>query len=164
MEYKFRSDIIPKDLWLPAIKRIYKNFTGVINIVFTISVIFMTVRLFDGAGILFRTAMIFLCLLFPVIQPAAIYGKCVKQLESLPKDLELVFDDADVHIFCDGKKEDIPWKNITNAAKRENMIVIFSDKTHGYMISNRELGSKKEEFFNYLCRKINNKKYQMSSH
>ena len=155
MEYRFRSDIRAKDLWILAMLRIYKGFIGIINIVFTISVLFMSIRLFADANIFFRMIMILLSILFPVIQPAAIYGKCVKQLEMLPKDLELVFNDSGVLVLCGGKKEKIPWKNISNAIKQKNMIIIFSGEKHGYMISDRELGEKKEEFFKFICRKIN---------
>ena len=154
MEYKFRSDIRPKDLWSLAMLRIYKSFAGVINIVFTVSVFFMTLRLFGSSGPVFRVIMVFLCLLFPVIQPLAIYGKSVKQLEELPKDLELVFNDKGLCVRCKGQKEEIPWKKITNAIKQKNMIVILTDEKHGYMITDRELGDKKEEFYSFVCKKL----------
>jgi hypothetical protein len=34
------------------------------------------------------------------------------------------------------------------------MIVVMSDQKHGYMLMNRKLGEQKEEFYQYLVKKI----------
>ena len=39
MEYTFKSDVKPKDLFKIAMTRIYKSYTCVINIVFTVAMI-----------------------------------------------------------------------------------------------------------------------------
>ena len=98
--------------------------------------------------------MILGCILFPVIQPLAIYGNSVKQLEDLPKDMELHFNDGGVRVFVGEKSESLAWKRIKNAIKRSNMIVVMSDDSHGYMLTNRVLGDQKEEFYQYICKKI----------
>ena len=91
---------------------------------------------------------------FPVIQPLAVYGNSVKQLEDLPKDMELLFNDGGVFVFVGEKSESLAWKRIKNAIKRSNMIVVMSDDSHGYMLTNRVLGNQKEEFYQYICKKI----------
>ncbi len=154
MKYHYQSDVKAGDLWLPAMRRIYKGLPGVINIIFTVAVIAATIRLWEDSATLLRGILIFGCVLFPVIQPLAIYGRSVKQLENLPKDLELTFDDRGVHIDSEGKHEDLPWKRINNAIKQNNMIIVLSDDSHGYMLTNRVLGEEKEEFFEFLCRSI----------
>jgi hypothetical protein len=98
--------------------------------------------------------MIFGCLVFPVIQPLATYGMCVKQLENMPRDMELRFDDVGVHVSTGGQSELIRWNKVKNAIKRSNMIVVMSDDSHGYMLTNRVLGDQKQEFYDFLCGKI----------
>lgn len=154
MEYRYVSDVKPKDLWFIAMLRIYRSFIGIINVVFAVAMIMLTIRFWGTTDGLIRSLMLIGCLLFPVIQPLAIYGKSVKQLENLPGRVELMFDDNGVHVDSEGKHEDIKWNRITNAIKQTNMIIVLAEKNYGYMLTNRILGDEKEEFFDFLCKKL----------
>ena len=154
MEYKYMCDVKASDLWKMAMVRTYKAAIGVVNIVFTVAMILLTFRFWKTAPDILRILMIFGCIVFPVIQPLATYGMCVKQLENMPRDMELKFDDVGVHVSTGGQSELIRWNKVKNAIKRSNMIVVMSDDSHGYMLTNRVLGNEKEEFYNFLCSKI----------
>ena len=154
MEYKYMCDVKASDLWKMAMVRTYKAAIGVVNIVFTVAMILLAFRFWKTAPDILRVLMIFGCLVFPVIQPLATYGMCVKQLENMPRDMELKFDDVGVHVSTGGQSELIRWNKVKNAIKRSNMIVVMSDDSHGYMLTNRVLGDQKEEFYNFLCSKI----------
>ena len=154
MEYKYMCDVKASDLWKMAMIRTYKAAIGVVNIVFTVAMILLALRFWKTAPDILRILMIFGCLVFPVIQPLATYGMCVKQLENMPRDMELKFDDVGVHVSTGGQSELIRWNKVRNAIKRNNMIVVMSDDSHGYMLTNRVLGNEKEEFYNFLCSKI----------
>ena len=154
MEYRYISDVKPKDLWFISMLRTYRSFIGVINVVFTVAMIMLTFRFWPETNGFLRSLMLIGCLLFPVIQPLAIYGRSVKQLEDLPGRVELMFDDHGVHVDSEGKHEDITWNKITNAIKQTNMIIVMSDARHGYMLTNRILGDEKEEFYEFLCKKL----------
>ena len=154
MEYKYMCDVKASDLWKMAMIRTYKAAIGVVNILFTVAMILLVFRFWKTAPDILRVLMIFGCLVFPVIQPLATYGMCVKQLENMPRDMELKFDDVGVHVSTAGQSELIRWNKVKNAIKRSNMIVVMSDDSHGYMLTNRVLGNEKEEFYNFLCSKI----------
>ena len=154
MEYKYMCDVKASDLWKMAMVRTYKAAIGVVNIVFTVAMILLVFRFWKTAPDILRVLMIFGCLVFPVIQPLATYGMCVKQLENMPRDMELKFDDVGVHVSTGGQSELIRWNKVRNAIKRDNMIVVMSDDSHGYMLTNRVLGDQKEEFYQYICKKI----------
>ncbi|MBP3278236.1 MAG: YcxB family protein [Butyrivibrio sp.] len=154
MEYKYMCDVKASDLCKMAMVRTYKAAIGVVNIVFTVAMILLAFRFWKTAPDILRVLMIFGCLVFPVIQPLATYGMCVKQLENMPRDMELKFDDVGVHVSTGGQSELIRWNKVKNAIKRNNMIVVMSDDSHGYMLTNRVLGNEKEEFYNFLCSKI----------
>ena len=154
MEYRFKCDVKAGDLWKMAMARTYRSLIGLVNVIFTVAMILLTIRFWPTASDLFRVLMVLGCILFPVIQPLAIYGNSVKQLEDLPKDMELLINDGGVRVFVGKKSELLVWKRIKNAIKRSNMIVLMSDDSHGYMLTNRVLGDQKEEFFQYICKKI----------
>ena len=154
MKYKYICDVKAMDLWKMAMERTYRSSVGLVNIVFTAAMIYMTVRFFTSANDFFKLLMLLGCFLFPVIQPLAIFGASARQLEDLPKDMELSFDENGMHVSTGNKSENIHWKKIANAIRQKNMIVIMSDDRHGYMLTNRVLGKEKEEFYNFLCSHI----------
>ncbi len=154
MEYKYICDVRASDLWKMAMQRTYKSIIGLVNVIFTVAMVLLTIRFWGTSSDLIRGLLIFGCILFPVIQPLATYGMSAKQLEDMPRDMELTFNDSGVHVKTGDASEDIKWKKVKNAIKRNNMIVVMSDETHGYMLTNRVLGDKKEEFYEYLCSKI----------
>jgi hypothetical protein len=154
MEYRYTCDVKTADIWKMAMRRTYKSFVGIINLVFTVAMILLTIRFWGASSGFIKSLMIFGCILFPVIQPLATYGMSAKQLENLPKDMVLTFNDKGVLVETGGRFESIKWKNISNAIKRNNMIIVMSDDRHGYMITDRVLGKEKDLFFDYLCSKI----------
>ena len=154
MEYKYICDVKASDLWKMAMVRTYKSVVGVVNIVFTVALVLLTISFWSESAGIIKSLLIFGCLLFPVIQPLATYGMSVKQLEDLPRDMELTFNEKGVHVETGGKTQNILWKNISNAIKRKNMIIIMSDDRHGYMLTDRVLGKEKDAFYDFLCSKI----------
>ncbi|SFU84053.1 YcxB family protein [Butyrivibrio sp. M55] len=156
MEYRYISDVKPKDLWFIAMIRTYRSLAGVVNVVFTVAMIMLSIRFWGTSGPFIRALLMFGCMLFPIIQPFLVYLRSIKQLETLPGRVELLFDDNGVHVSSDGKQEDIKWNKIVNAIKQSNMIIVMSDKSHGYMLTNRILGDEKDEFYDFLCKKIRN--------
>ena len=154
MEYRFKCDVKASDLWKMAMTRTYKSLVGLVNVIFTVAMILLTIRFWATASDLLTVLMVFGCILFPIIQPLAIFGNSVKQLENLPKDMELLFNEGGVRVFVGDKSELLRWNRIKNAIKRSNMVVVMSDDSHGYMLTNRTLGDQKEEFYQYICEKI----------
>ncbi|MCR5556939.1 MAG: YcxB family protein [Butyrivibrio sp.] len=153
-KYKYKSDVKASDLWLIAMRRTYKSPTGIVNIIFTVAMILLTLRFWGAASDIIRSLMVLGCILFPVIQPLAVLGASARQLDDMPRNLELSFSDRGVLVTTGEKSESLPWKRIKNAIMQRNMIVIMSDDRHGYMLTNRVLGQEKEEFYNFLCDKI----------
>ena len=54
--------------------------------VFTVAMILFTAKFFKSSGDLMQMLMLFGCLLFPVVQPIAIYLKAKGQAKTMPKD------------------------------------------------------------------------------
>ncbi|MBO6241388.1 MAG: YcxB family protein [Butyrivibrio sp.] len=154
MEYKYICDIKASDLWKMAMLRTYKSVVGIVNIVFTVALFLLTIRFWGASSGIIKSFLVLGCILFPVIQPLATYGMSVKQLEALTKDIELTFNDKGLHVETGGQTQNIKWKNISNAIKRKNMIIIMSDDRHGYMLTDRVLGKEKDAFYDFLCSKI----------
>lgn len=158
MRYKFKSEITAWDFWKLSMYHTYHSLAGVCNIVFTGAMVVLMIRFWNETDDLRRLVMIFGCLLFTVVQPLSVYTRSKKQLRGLPKDLEIEFDEAGLHVTTGGQNADIRWNKIRSIVKEYNMIAIFSDARHGYMIAYRTLGEQKEEFLAFLESRMEHKK------
>lgn len=158
MEYKFNCDVKASDLWKMSMVRTYRSFLRVINIVFTVSMIAMTIKLWPGSGEFSRALEILCCLIFPVFQPLAILGRSYKQVEQQPKGVELLFRNTGIVVTCGGREEKIPWSRVTRVIRQDSMIVIKTDDSYGYMIMNRAMGEQKDVFYNDLVTLLKNQK------
>ena len=139
MTYQFKSEVTAGDFWKLTMSRTYRSVAGVCNMVFTVAMILFTAKFFRTSGDLMQMLMLFGCLLFPVIQPIAIYLKAKGQAKTMPKDVELSFDDAGLHV---------------TVGNEPGMMIVFSDARHGYMLTNRILGAQKEPFFAFAKERI----------
>lgn len=158
MEYKFNCDVKASDLWKMSMTRTYRSFLGVINIVFTVSMIAMTLKLWPDSGEFSRALEILCCLIFPVFQPLAILGRSYKQVEQQPKGVELLFRNTGILVTCGGKEEKIPWSRVTRVIRQPSMIVIKTDDAYGYMIMDRAMGEQKEAFYRDLVEQLKKQK------
>lgn len=149
MRYKFSSDIKPKDLWYLYMYRMYHSVAGMITLIFGISMIVLTVTFWSRNGVLMRTVLIVLSLLVPVVQPLGMYLRSMKELEQLPKQMELWFSDKGIYIQVEEKSDQVSWKKVGRIVKEVNMIMIVLKDGRGYMISDRVLGKDKEDFYRY---------------
>ena len=65
-----------------------------------------------------------------------------------------MFDDKGIHVTVAGKKNFVSWKKIKRVSKKPTMIVVFLDTTHGYVLSNRLLGSGRDAFYEFVTSKM----------
>ncbi len=158
MEYRFNCDVKASDLWKMSMTRTYRSFLGVINIVFTVSMIAMTVKLWPDSGEFSRALEILCCLIFPVFQPLAILGRSYKQVEQQPKGVELLFQNTGILVTCGDKEEKIPWSHVTRVIRQPSMIVIKTDDAYGYMIMDRAMGEQKDAFYRDLVEQLKKQK------
>ena len=146
--YRFQCDVRALDFWKLTMRQTYRSLAGICNIVFTAAMIALAVRFWNTAGDLFQVLILFACLLFPVIQPIAVYLRAKGQAAAMPQGVVLEFDEKGLHVTVGGQHEDLPWRQV-RVRRQSDMLVVFSDARHGYLLTNRVLGKEKEPFFAY---------------
>lgn len=154
MVYKFKCDVKASDLWKLSLYTTYHSFVGVCNIVFAVAMFLLAFRFFNQSTTFVRVILIGLCMIFPVFQPIGIYGYACKQLEGLPKDLELSFFDTYIHVETKGQFEDISYEKVSRIIKKHNIIMIVVGQKRCYMLTKRCLANQEESFLNFIEQKI----------
>ncbi|MCD7909726.1 MAG: YcxB family protein [Clostridium sp.] len=154
MKFQYTYRNTAAELWQLSMYYTYGSLVGLCNIIFTAAVVVMGVSRWPELSNLMR-GMVLLCgLLFTVIQPIAVYRKARKQASGITADTSVGFDDEGVHVGVGDKNSVLKWSNVKKISRKPTMIVIFSDTTHGFVLSNRVLGADREAFYNYVASKM----------
>lgn len=132
----------------------YGSIIGVSNIIFTISMIALSIKFWNQVNILFKILLIIGVLLFIIIQPMAVYIKSKKQVKSFPKDMTINFNDKGIYIRDSNQDLEFKWKDIREVVNKPSMIIIFTKTKHGFIVTDEMVGDKKEDFYKYLIEKI----------
>ncbi len=155
MTYQYTYKTTAADLWQLSMYYTYGSLAGVCNLVFTFAMIALGVSKWQEAPVFYRCLIAAGCLLFTVIQPSLLYVKARRQAAAITQDTEVVFDDSGMHVVFSGKRSSISWNKIKKVSKKPTMIVVFSDATHGFVFTNRVLGTEKAAFYDYLVSRVN---------
>ena len=137
MEYQYKCRITAWDFFRLTMRQTYRSMAGMCNLVFTVAMIVLAARFWSRSGEVLQVMMLIGCLLFPVIQPAAIYAKARRQAAAVPQDVRLTFDEKYSRepeaVICSptvclerNAKRFYPlrrakWNRISNAICRANM-------------------------------------------
>jgi hypothetical protein len=157
MKYRFTINTTASDLWQLSMYGIYGSILGAANAVFTVAMVLVAVRFFSGSHIVLKCLQIIAICLFPVIQPVVVYLRASKQAKSMPKDVQLEFDDEGMHVSVGNQKEDIDWNSVAGITKKPTLLVVFSSARHGYVLTNKTLGDQKEVFCEFILSKLENR-------
>lgn len=155
IKYRYTYKTTAFELWQLSMYYTYGSMVGVCNLIFTVAVIALTATRWSTANGMWRLLLLFSCCLFPVIQPLLVYVKAARQAAGIRQETEVEFDDSGIHIKVGDQESDIGWKAIKRISKKPTMIVVFSDTTHGFVLTNRVLGKDREAFYDFAASKIN---------
>ena len=152
MKYKYTYRNTAGELWQLSMYYTYGSVVGMCNLIFTAAVIALTINKWNTVSGVWRFLLL-LCCLFTVIQPLAVWRKAEKQAAGISQDTEMEFGDTGIRIRVGDENSAIPWTAVKKISKKPTMIILFSDTTHGYVLTNRVLGKDRDAFYNYVTLK-----------
>lgn len=84
--------------------------------------------------------------LFTVIQPVGVYRRAKKVLNENTDTLQLTLNDQGIEIIVGDRKEFKNWNQIQGIVLKPTLVAVYTDKNHGYILTNRILKDSKKEF------------------
>lgn len=153
MQYQYTYRTTAFELWQLSMYYTYGSMVGMCNIIFTFAMAALMVSRWNASGVIMKILLIFGLSLFTVIQPCIVYRRAKKQAAGIEQDTTVCFDDSGVHITVGQEKSDIRWGSIKKISKKPTMFVLFSDTTHGFVLTDRVLGKEKKAFYLYVTSK-----------
>ena len=156
-EYTYRNT--PGDYWKFRMENYYRNWTALVSVVFTLSILALTIAKWNATNGLGKALMVIFLLVFPVFQPLYIYLTSIRDAQGVQVDTTLSFDSTGMEIKVQKHLQRIPWKSFVPDEKgggmvinRRPMLVVVPDQVHAYLLPNRifESDSRKKELFDYM--------------
>lgn len=151
-QYTYRTTAF--ELWQLSMYYTYGSMVGLCNIIFTVAVLALTVSRWSVSGAGFRALLVFGLCLFTVIQPLVVYLRAKRQAAGIARDTTVSFGDDGIHIEVGDQFSNIRWESVKRISRKPTMIIVFSDTTHGFLFTNRVLGTEREAFYEYITSKI----------
>ncbi len=151
-QYTYRTTAF--ELWKLSMYYTYGSMVGVCNIIFTFAVLALIVSRWSVSGVGFRALLVFGVCLFTVIQPMVVYLRAKKQAAGFTQDTTVSFSDEGIHIKVGEQFSNIKWAEVRKISKKPTMIIIFSDTTHGFLLTDRVLGGERDAFYEYITSRI----------
>ena len=149
MEFKYRYNIKPSDIWQVRMYYAYASYLAVVNLTCIAASIILIATQWRTAGPVFKALMLIFLSLFLVLQPLVIYLTSIPQARENDEEIELVFNDRGMTVRTEGREESIEWKGIINMTIRPTLVVIYTDANHGYILTNRILKGTRKEFLEF---------------
>lgn len=158
MEFRFESKISTWDIWKLSMNNIYHSIVGVYNAIMAVAIIALTVKFWSDMGAFLRGVLVLCCILFPILQPLLIYRRAAKQVSSLPKDMVIEINETGLHITGEDQKSHVSWNRVKKIILERGMIILAIESGKGYMLTDKVLGTQKNELIEFLQTKIQNNK------
>ncbi len=154
MRFEFTYKNTALELWLLHLYYTYGSIVGVCNILFTAGMLALIYSRWESSSAAMRSAMVLGALAFPVIQPIAVYGRAKKSAQAFKEPIRLALDKEGVHISARGERERVLWKDVKRLSRKPGMLILFTDASHGYILTDRIVGRDKEALYAFLKKKI----------
>ena len=146
MEFKYQYQVQPSDLWQLQMYYTYSSYLAIINVIFIISSAALLYALWGAAPWWLRILLILFLSLFTVIQPTGVYLRAKKSLKENHDTLQLSLNDQGIEVVVGDQKEFKNWSQVQGIVLKPTLVAIYTDKNHGYILTNRILKDTKKQF------------------
>lgn len=146
MEFKYEYRVAPSDLWQVQMYYAYSSYTAVINVICIVSSIALIYSLWATAPWWLRLLLLFFLSLFTVIQPLSMYFRAKKTLGDIDDTLTLTFNEKGIQVEVRDQREFKEWAEVQGIVMKPTLVTIYTDRSHGYILTNRILKDTKKQF------------------
>ena len=152
-EVNFDIQITDKDLFKFSINNIYRKFTGILWIVFSITVIFITVHTWGDISINNSILLICMALLFSVMNPFLLWTKSksqIKKNETTRKPIHYCINGKGVTISQGERTDHVDWNQTWKAVRYGNLVIIYVSSIRAFVLPVSQIGEQYDKLVKIL--------------
>jgi hypothetical protein len=154
MDFSFDYRVRPYDLWILTMANIYRSHMGVVNGVFTLSMVMLTLRFWAEAHPAARALLGAGILLFPLIQPALIYLRSQRITAAMPDGMRMDFGGRGMTVTAGGRKSHVDYWDLRSVIRILGMLIIRTRSGQSFVLNRQVLGGRGVELFRYLRKQV----------
>ncbi len=134
-----------KDLWKFSMYHSYRGLQGLFNIIFSVAAVFLLITTWNSNSASYRVLLIVCALMFTVWQPGILYLKALKQAKNpaIQNAMTLTFDENGIMVSQGEEILEIKWENIGKVDRMKDMMIVYMDRVHAYLLPDSVTGEKK---------------------
>ena len=151
--YQYRYKTTRGEFFNVSASSDFYSLSLLVDLAITAALLALTFVKWETSGTIFRVFMVLGCCLFTILQPLAIYWSAGKLVSGSGADTEIRLDDVGIQVKVGNTHDKIPWRKIVRIAKLPGMAIIFTDPSHGYLLTDRVVGEDKAAFYDWLMAK-----------
>lgn len=135
MEVKFDTDITVKDMYKFLLNNTYRRFTGIVWVIFTCMVVFITIYTWGTMELVYSIILIVLALIY-ALNPVVLYFKAksqIKNTSSFQKSLNYVLDDEGIKISQDDANAEVAWDEIWKIVRYGSEVIVYVSSVRAFI-------------------------------
>jgi hypothetical protein len=146
MEYKYEYQVQPSDVWQLQMYYTYSSYVAIINVICIISSIVLLYALWATSPWWLRIILLLFLALFTVVQPVGMYRQAKKTLKDNHDQICLRFNEQGIEVAVGDQQEFKNWGQLAGILLKPTLVAIYTDKNHGYILTNRVLKDTRKQF------------------
>jgi len=152
--FSFQYRVKPADLWILSMINIYRSMMGVVNIVFTASMVLLAVRFWTEASPTLRILMGAGIGLFPLFQPLMIFVRSGRIVRSMPEDMRMDFDPMGMTVTAGDKSSRVDYWDLKSVMRISGLLIIYTRARQGFILNREALEDKGKELYDFLSTQL----------
>lgn len=158
MEFSFRYKVKPQNVWVLGMVNMYRSMAGVVNIIFTLSMVLLALRFWTGAAASLKILIAAGILIFPVFQPLLIYLRSRKIVSRMPSDLKMTIDDKGIEVASEDNRSHIDFSDLKSILKIRGLLVLHTHSQQSFILNGETLEGQGEKLYSFLSQASGGKK------
>lgn len=154
MEFSFPYRVRPANLWVLSMMNIYRSFTGVVNIVFTASMILVAVRFWAQTGPGLHLLTVLGIGLFPVVQPLLILARSRRIAGAMPDNMRMDFNSKEMIVTTGDRNSHVDYWELKSVLRLAGMLIIYTRKRQGYILNREALNGQDRRLYEFLSKQV----------
>lgn len=151
-------ELTVKDMFKFLLNSTYRKLTGIIWIIFSAVVVFVTIITWGAVPVSNSILMIILASLYTIINPTLLYLKAKKQIkysDSLANTLHYTIDDKNIKVSQKEAKERTPWNTVWKVVRYGDQVIIYVTSIRAFILPVRCFENGYDDFVTIATNNLN---------
>ena len=155
MEFNFHYKVKPGNLLILGLTNIYRSMMGLVNIIFTLSMVLLAYRFWSGTGLGIKILIITGILLFPLLQPLFIYLRSMRIVSQMPDNLEMTINNEGIKISSENSSSHVNYTDLKSVTRIRGILILYTRSRQGFILNKQTLDDKGDKLYDFLSKKAN---------